>query len=351
MQFIDINNLKKFWEVVSGKLDSIEKNKGAKLSWKIYIDADDSPYLPVVCYDKNEDKNIIITDLTSADTENLVPIAIVVIPADHDVYGTGECCAMSLAYMDYENPETGNLDNVDSIHMYWGPSTEMSNIPILKKAVHYGTMDMPPKATIQGITNDTSNNMIPSDKWSGYTYEKDLSTKWYNYSDANRYYCPSPYLTDGTRNPEYYMTSGSYSDNILADFNGKQYTDIAMKLLTGQSGWENADTIVNSTSTGYYPALACVYRFHTEGTKSGDWHLPSAGELGYVGARFKKIDDTVDYINEIFGRVATGIIYNDNLSGVQQGGSAGQIRVSTMNSAIGSQNKSSQTIYRAFIRI
>ena len=57
---------------------------------------------------------------------------------------------------------------------------------------------------------------LPSDKFSGIQCAHDRDVY---YADAD--YIPSPYLTDGSRNPGYYQTSSpSSSSNALADFDG-----------------------------------------------------------------------------------------------------------------------------------
>jgi hypothetical protein len=50
---------------------------------------------------------IITNDLTTVPND-YEPIGIVVVPASHDVYGTGECGVMSLYYMDPDNPDNGS---------------------------------------------------------------------------------------------------------------------------------------------------------------------------------------------------------------------------------------------------
>jgi hypothetical protein len=44
-------------------------------------------------------------------SEQYIPVGIVVIPASHDVYGTGECGIMSLMEMNNNNPELGSSSN------------------------------------------------------------------------------------------------------------------------------------------------------------------------------------------------------------------------------------------------
>ena len=61
------------------------------------------------------------------------------------------------------------------------------------------------------------------------------------------YAAPSPYLTNGSRNPAYYQTiSPSSTANRLADFNGKQNTQVICNLATAQPDWKTANTIENN---------------------------------------------------------------------------------------------------------
>lgn len=40
-------------------------------------------------------------------------------------------------------------------------------------------------------------------------------------------------------------------------------------------------------------SVQCCLRFHTPGTKAGDWYLPAAGEMIYVFARLKEIEESI----------------------------------------------------------
>lgn len=57
--------------------------------------------------------------------------------------------------------------------------------------------------------------------------------------------------------------------------------------------------IENNSSVGYFPAACTCWRFHTKGTNQGDWYLPSEGELGYMMARYQKIQDAITTIKEV----------------------------------------------------
>lgn len=91
--------------------------------------------MDVVFSNENGDK-IITNDFTSV-PDDYEPIGVVVIPASHDVYGTGECCVMSLNEMSCDTPDTGSIGNTDS--MCFGssigeevPLNKYANIPLTR---------------------------------------------------------------------------------------------------------------------------------------------------------------------------------------------------------------------------
>ena len=215
------------------------------------------------------------------------PIGVVVIPASHNVYGTGECAIISLNAMSYSTPDTGGKSEQS---MYWGSyGVDVSELSNLNKVNIIGVAS----AQTDTITN-TSYAYLPSDTFTGSTCVKDENAKYYNTSSNA---IPSPYLTDGSRNPQYYDTSVS-NLNALADFNGVENTEILIGLASGQTGWETSETITNSYSGGCFPAACCCWRYSTEGTSQGDWYLPACGELGYVCARRGAINAALTYVIE-----------------------------------------------------
>ena len=152
--------------------------------------------------------------------------------------------------------------------------------------------------TVQGVTTEA---YLPSDKFSTIKNPYDTDTSYY-YNNSEKY-IPSPYNNDDTRNPEYYRTSSPSSPaNAMSDFNGKENTKIITDLATAQSDWKTAETIMNEQNGGYYPAACCCWRYHTEGTKQGDWYLPACGEFGYIMPKFNKINEAITKLINGYGR-------------------------------------------------
>lgn len=241
-----------------------------------------------VLYDETNDKLVIVDNTKLEDyTEGYTPIGVVVVPGSHNVYGDGSCGVMSLKYMSCSTPSTGSPW---LYRMYWGGYGDDTSLPNLDR--------VPTGNTSNGIpTGQSSYGYLPSDEFSGTQCAHDTDA-YYKYSP----YIPSPYLTDGSRNPGYYQTtSPSSSNNALADFDGIGNSQILWNLATSQSDWKTASSITNSSNFGYYPAACCCWRYHTDGTSQGDWYLPACGELGYIMPPINKINEVIRNMCEAYG--------------------------------------------------
>ena len=244
-------------------------------------------------YDKQNDKVIIVSgkdwSIETYPADKYTPIGVVVVPGIHDVYGDGSCGVMSLQEMNYNSPDSGSTSYQ---YIYWGGDGDDSSLPNLNK--------VPTGNTSNGIpTGQKAYAWLPSDKFSGTQCAHDTDAYYY---DAFSTPIPSPYLTDGSRNPGYYQTtSPSSSNNALADFDGIGNSQVLWGLATSQSDWKTASSITNNSSSGYYPAACCCWRYHTEGTQQGDWYLPACGELGYIMPPFNKINEAIDKMRTAYG--------------------------------------------------
>lgn len=217
------------------------------------------------------------------------PIGVVVIPGSHNVYGNGACGVMALMSASCDTPDVGSIINEEIYLGQYG--TDISELYNYLGTTSYGGNDM-----WTAVQYHAGSAYLPSDQSSfGEKLMNKLSGSdqncWYYYNDSD-HHAPSPYLNDGSRNPDYYNTALNAA-NALSDFKGKENTDILISKATSQSDWKTTSSITNNSGSGYSPAACACWRYSTTGTKQGDWYLPAAGELGYVTVRFQKINDTI----------------------------------------------------------
>lgn len=261
-------------------------------------------------YDKTNDKLIIVKgDLPSLFTfpkDEYIPVGVVVVPGNHDVYKDGSCSIISLKHMAPSEPDTGGSYSEQT--PIGGGNNEIEGINNLNKVniVGYNSYIY---ETVQGIS-DTGK--MPSDDLNGLQNPFDSDT-FYEQTYLGKY-IPSPYKNNDDRNPAYYQTSSpSTEGNALNDFRGKEKTNIYTALATEQSDWKTAKVIYTNTDKGSYPAACCCWRFHTEGTKQGDWYLPSIGELGYIMPKFKKLNNSLQRMSSFYGIVGN-VLLKKNLA-------------------------------------
>lgn len=244
--------------------------------------------------------------------EDWEPIGVVVIPSNHNVYGTGEAAMIPLLAASLATPDTGDYSTVDGI--YYGPSSNVEGIDNYDAVVNLGTMNNSlPKDTVQGTSSSGYIPLMDQRMNKKCECPTDPGTYYWNTSNSSMAYIPSPYLLDGSRNPQYYTTdSPSSPSNALSDFNGKRNTEILCNKATAQPNWRTDEIIQNKYTTGYYPAACCCWRFHTLGTEQGDWYLPAAGELGYISVRSSYIYSVIDTVSSHFNKSVFQLLATGN---------------------------------------
>lgn len=244
-------------------------------------------------------KICIIPNSTDLNTlpENYVPIGIVVVPGTHNVYGDGSCGIMSLKYMNLDNPDAG-YPYMSVI--YWGGESYSSNTTSRYPRGN-ATSGLPDGVTGQGY--------LPSNSFSGQICLHDTDTNYYITATTP---IPSPYLTDDSRNPGYYLTDNTdLKNNILSKFDGLGDSQILWNTAISQINWKTDNTIINSNLDGYYPAACCCWRYHTDGTQQGDWYLPAMAELCYILPKLENINVSQFAIQKTYGKDSSTYFNNE----------------------------------------
>lgn len=289
--------------------------------------------LPIraVFYDSSTDSFVkLYPDQITEANPNYTPIGVEVIPAEHDVYGTGQAGIMSLAEMNCDAPDTGSSSHLS---IYWGGRNVDISLPNLDKV-----------NLVDGTTNRSG--YLPSDQFTGATSLDGVS----KYAEDS-YKIPSPFNADGSRNEAYYTTAYSTA-NAFSDFDGVGNTAVLTDLATGQGNWKTADTITNSSDAGYYPAACCAWRFHTAGTDQGQWYLPACGELGYMMNRFSAINTTINKVLSVYSSVVAVAMHTNDYYWSSSEYGAGYARsLYTSSGSVYRNSKSSLSYVRAFLRL
>lgn len=287
----EISPIHRFWN--AGEFERIEPNV-------IEIQKEDTVAGDVCAWDGNSKRFFRFVDEGANDNiKNYTPIGVTVVPASHTDDGTAR--VISLAAMDYNNPDNGTTEGHNGIS--WGGSRY--NISILDSKTMFPCISTDYRnitAETQSIVewNHLNNNscFIPSDQFNTYPNPYDEGTFYMSRTTTvtGRRAGPSPYLTGGLKNDIYYDTSDTHS--ILTDMDGRVNSKVILDVdNSGSTDWQTASTIANTTNIEtIHPAAQCCWRYHTVGTSQGDWYLPSAGELGYLASRWKAINVSIEKV-------------------------------------------------------
>ena len=204
--------------------------------------------------------------------ENMgTPVGVVVIPSDF--LSDGKARVMSL----YGVNEDGTRNETSHVGLQWCPSSAYTDIQGLDNLIEVPVLDFDTN-TISGKTK--SYVYLPSDYFTQYPNPWDVSTAYYYNPTGTSKPIPSPYGTDENLNPLYVATeySGGTIANPFADFKGKENTDILVGL--------GSD----------YTAANAARNYKSYDGDTLEWYLPTCGELGFVCARRKAIDEALEKI-------------------------------------------------------
>jgi hypothetical protein len=287
-------------------------------------------------YYGNSDAITLIEDSAFRDTHT--PIGIVVVPGSHNRYGVGQGGAMmSLKPMSYSDPDNGATSETG---MCWGYNNlDISGLTNYNKVV---------------VTADASSNVHSGLSSSYYAYIPRQAEVNGTPTRGSSPYAPSPYVgsdyKSGDANSSYVYIGDGTKYNVLADFGGQINTATITSLSTS---WKTG-TISNSYNTaGVYPAAQTCARYKTVGTKSGEWYLPTAGELSYIVPRLYDINATISALNTKYGagvgvQLSTSDHYYWSSSEYDVSGAYG---VSTGDGGVHVGNKGYGAYVRAFLRV
>ena len=99
---------------------------------------------------------------------------------------------------------------------------------------------------------------------------------------------------------------GPYEElNDITLVNGAINTEILCSKSNLQPNWRTDENIssngyAQSESVMTFPAACCCWRYHTLGTKQGDWYLPSVIELKRINTVLTELQNTIEAIPDKF---------------------------------------------------
>lgn len=293
----------------------------------------------VCMYDTNNDKLVIANDWDALKypIDTYIPIGVVVVPGSHNHYADGKCAIMSLNYMRYDTPTTGGAGQT----MMWGVNdTDIETLTNLNQVPYIGNDDVIGDTVV--IDQNTWGS-LPSD-YSSFTAVTNPYDEGTNYYYNTGYCIASPYMNDGSFNPNYSLTdSPSSTANCLADFDGYNNTKKILEVRGSKdySSWLPTDVQED------YPAASCCDMYSTVGIPQGSWYLPSAGELGYTVPRRQALDNCLTKLKNAGLSQVSNFVSSYYWSSSEY--SSGGARIVSLNNGYVSYGYKDNTFYvRAF---
>lgn len=242
------------------------------------------------------------------------PIGVVIIPSSHT--DDGKDVIMSLAVMSAQTPDEGvsTLEEAQTQESnlslrFGGQGRQLSGFSKNGKMPYIASCPKGEESVVSEFGEVQfeviSEDMPSSDNYRACIYSNNQLKGTANPDNPSEGYytmaidsakksskvllIPSPYTSDGGKNPEYFQAPGDGGNNILADFDGSVINKKYLEQVQGGEEWKTSPTINNASGVQDFPYIQCCWRYHTDGTKQGDWYVPSAGEVGYVCAKFAEI--------------------------------------------------------------
>lgn len=238
--------------------------------------------LDILMHDLSDDSLFItsVKNLQDYPKGEYKPVGIVVVPAEHDVYGTGEMAACSLTLLSW-SLYAQKYDKQYSQYRYVNSILNDDNGTINRTNQSIATANINGSGDNYNFATTSTTYMMPN-------YEGSIicnHDKNGSYRSTPTYFMSSPFLTDKSRNPNYY----SGTNNAFSDFNGKNNT--YRDALNGEdykipyNVYYNFKGIAIERDTNFTDANATTI------IGENNWYVPSLGEFGYYICRRSLIND------------------------------------------------------------
>lgn len=243
------------------------------------------------------------------------PDAVVVVPYSHT--GDGTVRAMGLEYANLTTPSLGGVAS----NITWGASVDIAGIKNYTTGIKFSNYnDQTSSFGTFGsvyLPSDSFTDSVSGDKVNLYDTETGYK------ANIEPHYAPSPYNEDGSKNDAYHSLGAfaSVTNNFLKDMDGKGNTLKILRSLNQDQECLNhtlyANTLDNAqTDTTYgnlFPAACACARYgnsilkpcNIDSTKTLEeniaanampWYLPSCGEVGYIIARWERIQYALEQV-------------------------------------------------------